>query len=107
MAAETYTLSPARFGDKPLSRHTLIAKSAKYEVVIGWDRALENFFAVVEEDGVVIEWISGEPSPEDVALRLAPWAAVPEAVIEALRRDRGEDEVNTFVDHRVGLPPLA
>lgn len=90
-----------------MSRHTLIAKSANHEVVIGWDRALENFFAVVEEDGVVIEWISGEPTPEDVALRLAPWAAVPDAIIETLHRECGEDEVNTFVDHRVGRPPLA
>lgn len=84
-----------------MSRHTLVSKNPHREVVIGWDRALENFFAVVEEDGVVIEWISGESTPEDVSLRLAPWAEVPNDVLASLRRERERDEVNTFVDHRI------
>ncbi len=83
-----------------MSRHTILSKNPNHEVVIGWDRALENFFAVIEEDGVVLEWISGESTPENVARRLTPWADVPSSVLSLLHLERESDEVNSFVDHR-------
>ena len=83
-----------------MSRHDLTPFDPAHEVVVGWDRPLDTFFAQVidtttdeDSDAREVLWIGTDfcevPDPAAVIAAVAPFAAVP---ADQLTRDRRADE---------------
>ncbi|MDR3483573.1 MAG: hypothetical protein P4M05_01490 [Bradyrhizobium sp.] len=82
-----------------MSRHTIVSFSDRFEVMIGWDRPLNSFFAQVqdlqiadgEQDPIVV-WVgtshSEIPRPEDLQPHITGFAVIPVEILDALRADR-------------------
>jgi hypothetical protein len=84
-----------------MSRYTLTALDPALTVVIGWDRPLNTYFAIVtderidDDDEHVLLWLGTEfaeiPRAEDLVAPLAPYAVVTDDHIARLRADRAGD----------------
>lgn len=86
-----------------MSRHDLIPFDPVHEVVVGWDPGLATFFAQVldttadEESGAYdVLWIGTDfhevLNPASVVAAVAPFATVPDGLLDQLARDRRADE---------------
>ena len=87
-----------------MSRHTIDALSSDHEVVVGYDRPLDNFFGTVyDRKGDVVRWIPSEDSPEAVAEQLTAYAVVSPALLTTLRTEREHRATHPMrlaADHR-------
>ena len=86
-----------------MSRHNLDPLNPTHEVVVGWDRPLDTFFAQMidttaddESDAREVLWIGTDlceaPDPAAVLAAVAPFAFVPPDLLDQLARDRRADE---------------
>jgi hypothetical protein len=83
-----------------MSRYTLAPLSPSYEISIGWDPPLANFFLqvrdlTIDEDTAdpVIVWLGAddygtEPAVDPVLLEASRWAVVPQDLRTLLQRDQ-------------------
>lgn len=76
-----------------MSRYTLKPKSNEFEVVVGWDRPLAQFFAQVfrngaEEDEALVLWDDYQ-SIDALAEALRPYGVLPDVTREQLAADSG------------------
>ncbi len=79
-----------------MSQHILEPLSPRYEVRIGWDRPLSNFFLIVRDDQIdeddadpVIVWLgadrpASEMDVDRVLVEATKWALVPADLRERL-----------------------
>jgi hypothetical protein len=85
-----------------VSRYEIDARSARHKVIVGWDRPMATFFGQVidrrkeggpDEDNKMILWVGTRHGElieiEQLARRIAPFAALPETARNLLRADQG------------------
>jgi len=86
-----------------MSRHELASLNPAHEVAIGWDPPMETYFAQVfdtagdeENDTYEVLWIGNRfqevLNPAAVIAAVAPFASVPDGLLDQLARDRRADE---------------
>jgi len=82
-----------------MSRHTIECFSARFQLVVGWDRPLGSFFAQVEDleltdkdDDRVLVWVGASyaeiPTPEALQPHIAQYAIISDDMLATLRADR-------------------
>ena len=82
-----------------MSRHTIECFSARFQLVVGWDRPLGSFFAQVEDlefcdedDDRIRVWVGASyaeiPTPEALQPHIAQYAIISDDMLAALRADR-------------------
>ena len=82
-----------------MSRHTIECFSARFQLVVGWDRPLGSFFAQVEdlqlsdedEDRILV-WVGASyaeiATPEALQPHIAQYAIISDDMLATLRADR-------------------
>jgi len=82
-----------------MSRHTIECFSARFYLVVGWDRPLHSFFAQVEhlelsdeDDDRIVVWVGASfaeiPTPEALQPHIAQYAIISDEMLARLRADR-------------------
>ena len=82
-----------------MSRHTIECFSSRFQLVAGWDRPLNSFFAQVvdlelsdEDDDRIVVWVGASfaeiPTPEALQPHIAQYAIISDEMLATLRADR-------------------
>ena len=95
-----------------MSQHIIAARNpSTHSVIVGWDRPLRYFFAMVQKEGAYLDDPNADyeyeldplaqyKSVEEMAQAIDPWVEVPVAVAERLKREAlGLEETNVQIDH--------
>jgi hypothetical protein len=81
-----------------MSRHMISSSSPRFEIIVGWDRPLNSYFAqvrdlkAVDEDDALVVWVGASFSeietPEALQPHISRYAIIPREILAVLRADR-------------------
>jgi len=92
-----------------MSRYELEARNPRYEVSVGWDRPLSNFFLQVydteadeEEGDPMIVWLGAdgyamETDVDRILQHLSPWAIVSDVLRAQLLLDQEREKARPLI----------
>lgn len=82
-----------------MSRHEFTGNRPNLQIVVGWDRPLDTYFAQVWdggelEEGNLLLWLGADLERveiDDLAAELAPFGGIPAQVLDQLREEEEFD----------------